>query len=84
MLWEAVGSPAASANGYGSYVMTAAGAWTYTLDNDNATVQALNAGAPLTDSFMAVTVDGTAQLVTITITGANDAAVISGDSIGQR
>ena len=22
---------------YGSYVMTAAGAWTYTLDNDNAT-----------------------------------------------
>ena len=55
-------------------MMTAAGVWTYTLDNNNATVQALNAGAPLIDSFMALTVDGTAQLVTITITGANDAA----------
>ena len=70
--WEAVGSLTASASGYGSYVMTAAGVWTYTLDNDNATVQALNAGAPLIDGFMALTVDGTAQLVTITITGTND------------
>ena len=34
--------------------MTAAGVWTYTLDNNNATVQALNAGATLTDSFTAV------------------------------
>ena len=81
-VWEAVGSATASANGYGSYMMTTAGAWTYTLDNNNATVQALNAGAPLIDSFMAVTVDGTAQLVTITITGANDAATITGDVSG--
>ena len=33
----------ASANGYGTTV-TAAGVWTYTLDNSNAAVQALNAG----------------------------------------
>ena len=32
----------------------------------------------LTDSFTVTTVDGTAQMVTITIDGANDAAVISG------
>ena len=31
-------------------------------------VQALNAGDTLTDTFTATTVDGTAQVVTITIT----------------
>ena len=36
----------------------------------------------LTDTFTVTTVDGTAQLVTITINGANDAAVISGDTTG--
>ena len=56
--------------------------WTYTLDNSNAAVQALNAGGTLTDSFTVTTIDGTSQVVTITITGANDAAVISGDIIG--
>ena len=59
--------------------LTAAGAWTYTLDNNNAAVQALNAGGTLTDTFTVTTADGTAKVVTITINGANDAAVISGD-----
>ena len=77
--WTPVGTPTASTNGYGSYTLTAAGVWTYTLDNSNATVQALNVGQTLTDTFTATTVDGTAQLVTITIDGANDAAVITGD-----
>ena len=80
--WTAVSSPAASASGFGSYTLTAAGVWTYTLDNSNAAVQALNVGQTLTDTFTATTVDGTAQLVTITINGANDAAVISGDASG--
>ena len=80
--WNAVGAPAASANGYGSYALTAAGVWTYTLDNNNAAVQALNVGGTLTDTFTVTTVDGTAQLVTITINGANDAAVITGTSSG--
>ena len=82
-LWEAVGSPATSINGYGSYELTAAGVWTYTLDNSNATVQALNAGQTLTDTFTAFTVDGTGQVVTITINGANDAAVITGTTSGN-
>ena len=71
-----------SASGYGSYTLTAAGLWIYTLDNSNAAVQALNVGQTLTDTFTATTVDGTQQLVTITINGTNDAAVISGDFIG--
>ena len=41
-------------------------------------------GDTLTDTFTATTVDGTAQqVVTITINGADDAAVISGDHHGS-
>ena len=72
-VWTPVGTTP-SASGYGSYTLTAAGVWTYTLDNSNAAVQALNAGETLTDTFTAVTTDGTQQLVTITINGRNDAA----------
>ena len=81
--WTAVATATASASGYGSYTLTAAGVWTYTLDNGNAAVQALNAGDTLTDTFTVTTVDGTAQLVTITINGANDAAVITGAATGR-
>ncbi len=52
--------------------MTADGTWTYTLDNGNCTVQALNDCDTLTDTFKVTTVDGTAQAVTITIHGTND------------
>ena len=41
-------------------------------------------GSTLTDTFTVTTVDGTAQLVTITINGANDAAVITGDRDRER
>ncbi|MDE5447199.1 hypothetical protein GWG65_39025 [Bradyrhizobium sp. CSA207] len=78
-----VGSPAPSAHGYGSFTITAAGGWTYTLDNTSTVVQALNNGDTLTDSFTVTTVDGTAQTVTITINGSNDGAVISGTASGS-
>ena len=81
--WTAVGSPTASANGYGSYTLTAAGVWIYTLNNSNAAVQALNVGDTLTDSFTVTTIGGAAQLVTVTINGANDAAVITGATTGD-
>jgi len=81
--FAAVTSPTASAGGYGSFTMTAAGVWTYTLDNANSAVQALNVGNTLTDSFTVTTVDGTAQVVTVTITGTNDAAIISGTTTGS-
>src|SRR5438067_1260299 len=74
--FAAVTSPTASTGGYGSDAMPAAGVWTYTLDNANSAVQALNVGDTLTDSFTVTTVDGTAQVVTITISGSNDAAII--------
>ncbi|MBR0778071.1 VCBS domain-containing protein [Bradyrhizobium diazoefficiens] len=79
--FTAVTTPAASTGHYGTYTIDAGGAWTYTLDNDNPAVQALRAGGTLTDTFTAATADGTPQQVTITITGANDAAVLSADTV---
>ena len=80
--WTPVGTPTTGDNGYGTYTLTAAGVWAYTLDDSNAAVQALNAGDTLTDTFTATTVGGTTQLVTITIDGANDTAVITGPVTG--
>ena len=62
--WTVVGTPTASSNGYGSFTITAAGVWSYTLDNTNPTVQAVPAGGTLTDSFTVATIDGTEQVVT--------------------
>ena len=80
--FAAVACPKPSDQGYGSFIMTADGHWTYTLDDANCAVQALNVGQTLTDTFIVKTVDGTAQTVTITIEGSNDAAVICGDIRG--
>ena len=81
--FTAVSSPTPSAGGYGTFTMTAAGVWTYTLNNANSAVQALNVGDTLTDSFTVTTIDGTAQVVTVTINGSNDAAIISGTATGS-
>ena len=63
-------------SGYGNWAIDGSGRWTYTIDDSNAAVQALNDGEKLSDTFTVHTIDGTAQLVTVTIHGANDAAVI--------
>ncbi len=81
--WTAVSSPQVAANGYGSYTINAAGQWTYQLANGNPAVNALPGGTVVTDSFTVTTIDGTPQLVTITITGANDGAIISGTKTGN-
>lgn len=80
--FQAVTAETASAGGYGTYTVTTGGAWTYSLNNASSAVQALNAGQQLTDTFTVRTIDGTAQQVTVTIDGTNDAAVISGDVSG--
>jgi VCBS repeat-containing protein len=61
-----------SDGGYGTFTMTSDGVWTYTLDNDNCAVQALEDCDTLTDTFTVTTEDGTEQLVTVTIQGADD------------
>ncbi|WFU38082.1 VCBS domain-containing protein [Bradyrhizobium sp. CB82] len=80
--FQAVAAPTAGDHNYGTYTVDASGHWSYALDNSNSAVQALNDGQQLTDTFTVKTADGTAQLVTITITGTNDAAVVSGDITG--
>ena len=68
---------------YGTWAIDAVGAWTYTLDDSNAVVNALNHLATLTDSFDVESEDGTVQTISINITGANDAPVITGDVVGS-
>jgi VCBS repeat-containing protein len=70
--WLAVTTATASSKGYGTFTMTAAGQWTYSLNNGNAAVDALSTGQTLTDSFVVRTVDGTSQLVTVVINGRTD------------
>ncbi|TGS93001.1 hypothetical protein EN856_38355, partial [Mesorhizobium sp. M8A.F.Ca.ET.213.01.1.1] len=71
----------AGSNGYGTFTLAADGSWTYTADNTQAAIQQLGAGDTITDSFTAVSSDGSdSQLVTVTIHGTNDSAVIGGVS----
>src|SRR5204862_7238803 len=67
LTFTAAAAGSATDHGYGTYEMTAAGTWTYTLDNSNATVQGLNVADSTTDTFTVTTIDGTAQQVTVTI-----------------
>ncbi len=79
-------APASAAlhGSYGDFTFDAAtGAWTYTLRNGDANVQALNAGKVVTDNLTVTSLDGgTSTTLQVTITGTNDAAAIAGDSSG--
>jgi VCBS repeat-containing protein len=66
----------AGANGYGSFIIDAAGNWIYTLDNSNPAVNDLNDGDTLTDYFTVATADGTMMQVDITINGHTDITAI--------
>ena len=63
------------AGSFGSLVLVG-GAWTYTLDQS--TVQDLDAGDVVTDTVTLTATDGTTQNITITITGTDDAPVVTG------
>ena len=79
---EGEAAPQMHAGTYGSLTVDAAGNWTYTLDNNNAAVQALGAGATMTDTVTVSAIDGTTHDITVTINGTNDAAVIGGVDTG--
>jgi len=67
---------------FGTYQFASNGQWTYTLNNDNPTVNALNSGQTLTDTFIVSASDGTTQTVTVTINGNTDATSGSDTLIG--
>ena len=69
---------------HGTFTLTANGQWTYTADNSDAAIQQLGAGQSITDSFIAVSSDGSnSQTVTVTIHGTNDVPVIGGVFTGN-
>ena len=62
-------------NAYGTFELTS-GTWTYTLDQN--AVQDLDAGDSVVDTITYIATDGSSQQITVTITGTDDASVISG------
>ena len=62
----------AGSNGFGTFTLGTDGAWMYSADNTQTAIQSLGAGVTATDSFTAVSADGTTQVVTVTITGVNE------------
>ena len=72
---------AAAAGLYGAIAVNAAGdSWTYTLDQS--TVQDLDAGDIVTDTVTLTDDEGNTVDIVITITGTDDAAVITADETG--
>ena len=71
---------------YGKFTLDQTGKWTYTLDNASAKVQALTEGQTVTDTITVTVNDGkggtATQEITVTITGTNDVAKITGQSTG--
>ncbi|MHB1186376.1 retention module-containing protein [Thiobacillus sp.] len=67
----------AGSNNYGSFSIGTDGVWTYTM---NAAHDAFVAGTDYTDSITVATADGTTQVITVTLTGTNDAPVAEDDS----
>ena len=71
--------PTVGDNGFGSFELVA-GTWTYTLDQS--AVQNLDAGDIVNDTITYTASDGNTQQVTVTITGTDDASVITGTFTG--
>ena len=65
---------------YGSFSITAAGQWTYTLDNGNPLVQNLAQGDSRSETFTVKSIDGTESTVVVTILGLNE--VIGAPGVG--
>jgi VCBS repeat-containing protein len=72
--FAAVRPPTTSDFGYGAFTMTAAGVWTYALDNNNFKMDALAVGDAPTDHFTMTGTDGTAQVIAIPVHSADDSA----------
>ena len=68
------------ANGYGKFTVSAAGAWSYVM---NTAHNEFVSGTNYTDTLTVKSYDGTSQVITVTIAGANDVPTISGTSTGS-
>ncbi|MFY2858248.1 VCBS domain-containing protein, partial [Achromobacter xylosoxidans] len=72
---------------YGSFTLDQNGKWTYKLDNANPDVKALKDGEHLTDTITVTVDDGhggkATQVITITVDGTSDGAVITPSKPGD-
>ncbi|WP_342449561.1 VCBS domain-containing protein [Falsiroseomonas frigidaquae] len=77
--------PADLSRTYGAFSFDAStGVWSYALDNGLAATQGLAAGEEVSETLTVTSVDGTAsRTITVTVTGANDGAAISGPATGS-
>ncbi|TPK76973.1 adhesin, partial [Mesorhizobium sp. B2-4-18] len=69
---------------HGTLTLNSNGSYTYVVNENDATVQALNTGGTTTDTFNYTVSDGSltdTAVLTVTINGANDAAVLSSASV---
>jgi VCBS repeat-containing protein len=64
---------------YGSFSIDESGAWTYTA---NDAFDTLNVGQSVCDTFTVASADGTTTSVKVSISGTNDAAILSSASVG--
>ncbi len=71
-----------TAGTYGTFSIEADGKWTYALNNSSAAVQGLGLGETRIETFTVTSADGTTAEVRVSVTGTNDAPVISGQSAG--
>ena len=74
------GTVTPSAGALGTLTIAPNGTWTYSVPNS--AVQYLKTGETRVETFTVSTVDGTQQIVTVTIHGVSDTAVIGGDAAG--
>lgn len=64
---------------YGVFTLTANGAWTYRLNHPD--VQSLSAGQQVSDTFPLTSFESTVSAINITITGTNDAPMITDTAV---
>ena len=70
--WSPISNPILSDKGYGTFTVSADGVWQYQLNNGNSTVDGLQTGQTLLDTFTLTTADGTTTQVSVTINGHSD------------
>ncbi|MGF6695173.1 T1SS-143 domain-containing protein, partial [Metapseudomonas resinovorans] len=68
--------PSTQTGTYGSLVLGGNGVWTYSLDNAASQVQALTEGETKTETFTVQAADGTEHVITVSVVGTNEAAVL--------
>jgi len=67
---------------YGTASLNAEGTWEYSLDSENDSVQSLREGESISDNFYVSSVDGSIELIRISIEGSNDAPILGGTNTG--